>query len=137
MAAVSTPNLTVTRRTSILPSPSEDAKEAPEDNPELRSAAWAEVNAKASTVDQPPEDPGDVSVTNSEVESVMNHWRRKETLRHSAFSDQEFNAFSSVDVCLGEARTGRGSCQPSVDQYAGMRLVLEPNMNPDPVAPEP
>ena len=56
--------------------------------------------------DQPPEDSEDVSITNSEVESAMNHQRRKEALRHQAFSDQEFNALSSVDAYIGAARAG-------------------------------
>ena len=72
----------------------------------MRYATRAGVNADTSATHQPPEDPEDVSVTNSEVESVMNYWRRKESLRHIAFSDQEFNAFSLVDSYLGAARTG-------------------------------
>ena len=56
--------------------------------------------------DQPPEDFGDVSVTNSEVESAMNHRRRKEALRHQVFSEQEFNALSLVDAYIGAARAG-------------------------------
>ena len=58
--------------------------------------------------DQSPEDSGDVSVTNSEVESAMNHRRRKEALHHQVFSDQEFNALSSVDAYIGAARAGLG-----------------------------
>ena len=56
--------------------------------------------------DQHPGDSEDVSVTNSEVESVMNHRRWKESMRHVAFFDQEFNTFNSVDAYLGAARTG-------------------------------
>ena len=71
-----------------------------------KHAIQAEINAGNSTIDQPLEDPDDVSVTNSEVESVMNHRRWREPLRHATFFDQEFNAFSSVDAYLGAARTG-------------------------------
>lgn len=106
MAAVSAPEPTVISRRSVPPPSSEDAKDVPGGNPELRPEAWAGVNAEENAADQPPEDSGDVSVTNSEVESVMNHRRRKGTLRQAAFSEQEFNAFSSVDAYLGAARTG-------------------------------
>ena len=75
-------------------------------NPGLGSSARAGVNAEDAAADPPLEDPEDVSVTNSEVESVMNHRRRRESLCHIPFSNQEFNAFNSVDAYLGAARTG-------------------------------
>jgi hypothetical protein len=60
-------------------------------------------------VNPAPEDSGDaVSVTKSEVESAMNHRRRRETLRHPAFSEQEFNALCSADAHIGAARAGLG-----------------------------
>ena len=56
-----------------------------------------------------PKDSGDaVSVTNSEVESAMNHRRRQEALRHQVFSGQEFNALCSVDAYIRAARAGLG-----------------------------
>ena len=75
-------------------------------NPKLRSSARVGVNVEASAVDQPLEDPGDISVTNSEVKSVMNHRQRKESLRHIAFSDQEFSVFNLIDAYLRAAQTG-------------------------------
>ena len=44
------------------------------------------------------EDSDDVSVTNSEVESAMNHRRRRAALRDPGFSEEAFNAFSSGDA---------------------------------------
>ena len=44
------------------------------------------------------EDSDDVSVTNSEVESAMNHRRRGDILRDPSFTKEAFNAFSSADA---------------------------------------
>ena len=44
------------------------------------------------------EESDDVSVTNSEVESVMNHRRRRAALRNPGFTKEAFNAFSSADA---------------------------------------
>ena len=57
-------------------------------------------------VPPPQEDTDDISVMNSEVESVMNHGRLKEAMRTSAFSEQEFTALSSVDAYIRAARDG-------------------------------
>ena len=51
-------------------------------------------------VPPPHEDSDDVSVTNSEVESAMNHHLLKEGMRAPAFSESEFTALSSVDAYL-------------------------------------
>lgn len=83
-----------------------DVEEAPRGDSNPRLPAVAGVNPEVHAEDQHPEESGGVSVTNFEVESVMNHRRCKVTLRHSALSDQEFNALSSVDAYLGAARTG-------------------------------
>ena len=48
----------------------------------------------------PAEDSDDVSVTNSEVESAMNHRRRRAVLRDPSFSEESFNAFSSADAYI-------------------------------------
>ena len=40
----------------------------------------------------------DVSVTNSEVESAMNHRRRRAILQDPVFLEEAFNAFSSADA---------------------------------------
>ena len=46
------------------------------------------------------EDSDDVSVTNSEVESAMNHRRRRAALRDPSFTKEAFNAFSSADAYI-------------------------------------
>ena len=57
--------------------------------------------------DPPPqEDSDDVSIMNSEVESVMNHRRLKEAMRAPVFSEQEFTALSSVGAYIRAARDG-------------------------------
>jgi hypothetical protein len=53
-----------------------------------------------------PESSGTCSATNSEIDSAMNHRRRKASLRNHVFSSQEFNALSSVDAYLGTVRFG-------------------------------
>ena len=59
------------------------------------------------TPDCPPaEDSDDVSVTNSEVESAMNHRCRGAVLRDPEFSEEAFNAFSSADAYIRAARDG-------------------------------
>jgi hypothetical protein len=52
------------------------------------------------------EDSDDVSVTNSEVESAMNHQRRRASLRDPGFTKEAFNAFSLADAYIRAARDG-------------------------------
>jgi hypothetical protein len=52
------------------------------------------------------EDSDDVSVTNSEVESAMNHRRRRAALRDPGFTKEAFNAFNSADAYIRAARDG-------------------------------
>ena len=47
-----------------------------------------------------------MSVTNSEVESAMNHRRCRAVLRDPKFSEEAFNAFSSADAYIRAARDG-------------------------------
>ena len=54
----------------------------------------------------PQEDPDEVSVTNSEVESAMNHRCLKEILRPPTFSEKEFTALSTVDLYIWAAWDG-------------------------------
>ena len=54
----------------------------------------------------PHEDLDDVSIMNSEVESVMNHHRLKEAMRALVFIEQEFTALSSVVAYIRAARDG-------------------------------
>ena len=53
-----------------------------------------------------PEDSDNVSVTNSEVESAMNHRRRIAAMRDPNFTEEAFNAFSSADAYIRAARDG-------------------------------
>ena len=68
------------------------------------------VKTRADTGETPDcplaEDSDDVSVMNSEVESVMNHHRLKEAMRAPALSEQEFTTLSSVDAYIQAARDG-------------------------------
>ena len=71
-------------------------------NPAVKTGAETGV-----TPDCPPaEDSDDVSVTNSEVESAMNHRRRRAILQDPGFSEEAFNAFNSVDAYIRAARDG-------------------------------
>ena len=64
------------------------------------------MRADAMPVPPPQEDSDDVSVTNSEVESVMNRRRLKDAMRAPAFSEQEFAALSTVDAYFRATRDG-------------------------------
>ena len=54
----------------------------------------------------PQEDPDEISVTNSEVESTMNHRRLKENLHAPVFSEEEFTALNTVGAYIRAARGG-------------------------------
>ena len=71
-------------------------------DPALRTGANTGVTPNCPSA----EDSDDVSVTNSEVESAMNHRRRKAALRDPGFSKEAFNAFSSADAYIRPARDG-------------------------------
>ena len=78
------------------------ASHSQDSNPAVKMGA--DVGA---TLDYPPaEDSDDVSVTNSEVESAMNHRRRRAVLRDPSFSEESFNAFNSADAYIRAARDG-------------------------------
>ena len=64
------------------------------------------MRADAMPIPPPQDDPDDVSVTNSKVESVMNHHRLQEGMQALAFSGEEFVALSSVDAYFQAARDG-------------------------------
>ena len=64
------------------------------------------TRANAAPVPPPQVDSDDVSVTNSEVESVMNHRCLKEAMRTPALSEQEFTALNSTDAYIRAAREG-------------------------------
>ena len=77
----------------------------------------------------------DMSVTNSEVESAMNHRRCRAVLRDPKFSEEAFNAFSSADASI---RTARDGLTRAADQHLkDMRVsLLYKTDNYIPVAPE-
>ena len=65
--------------------------------------------------DTPPtEDADRLSATNSEVESAMNHRRRRAVLRDACFSPEAFDAFNSRVAYLRAAQDGLAR---ATDQY--------------------
>ena len=60
------------------------------------------------------EDADRISATNSEVESAMNHQRRRAVLRDPNFSEEAFNAFNSGDAYIRAAQDGLAR---ATDQY--------------------
>ena len=65
-------------------------------NPIMKTRA----GTKAKPDCLPAEDSDDVSVTNSEVESAMNHRRCRAILQDPGFSEESFNAFGSADAYI-------------------------------------
>ena len=60
-----------------------------------------------TTPDGPPKEDADrISATNSEVDSAMNHRRRRATLRNPNFSEEAFNAFNLGDAYIRAAQKG-------------------------------
>ena len=55
-----------------------------------------------------------ISATNSEVESAMNHRRRRAVLRGGIFSEEAFNAFNSGHAYIHAAKDGLAR---ATDQY--------------------
>ena len=62
----------------------------------------------------PTEDVDMLSATNSEVESAMNHRRRRAVLRNNIFSKEAFNAFNLGDAYIRAAQRGLAW---AMDQY--------------------
>ena len=73
-------------------------------------APGPDIEAEADmgrTPDSPPtEDADRLSATNSEVESAMNHRRRRAVLRDACFSPEAFDAFNSGEPYLRAAQNG-------------------------------
>ena len=68
-----------------------------------------------TTPDGPPiEDADRISATNSEVQTAMNHRRRRATLRDPSFSEEAFDAFNSGDAYI---RAAEGGLARATDQY--------------------
>ena len=72
------------------------------DHSSTSQAPGPDIEAEANmgrTPDAPPtEDADGLSLTNSEVESAMNHRRRQGVLRDACFSPEAFDAFNSGDA---------------------------------------
>src|SRR4051812_33094843 len=85
--------------------------------------------------DAPPiEDADRLSATNSEVESAMNHRRRRTVLRDACFSQEASNAFNSGDAYLRATQDG---LDKATEQYVKDIRVREFWLNTYvPVAPE-
>ena len=81
-------------------------------------APGPDIEAEADmgrTPDTPPtEDADRLSATNSEVESAMNHRRRRAVLRDACFSQEAFDAFNSGDAYIRAAQNGLAR---ATDQY--------------------
>ena len=77
-------------------------------------ASGAEVDAGPAPHSSPTEGADMCSAMNSEVESAMNHQRRRAVLRHNIFSEEAFNAFNSADAYV---RAARGGLAQATSQY--------------------
>ena len=74
--------------------------QAPKPGPE------AEASTRRAPDAPPTEDADRLSATNSEVESAMNHRRRRTVLRDKCFSPEALNAFNAGDAHLRAAQDG-------------------------------
>ena len=66
----------------------------------------AEADMGRAPDNPPTEDADRLSATNSEVESAMNHRRRRAVLRDACFSPEAFDAFNSREAYLRAAQDG-------------------------------
>ena len=76
------------------------ASQAPTPGPEGEASARREPDAP------PTEDADRLSATRSEVESTMNHRRRRTVLRDACFSPEALNAFNAGDAHLRATQDG-------------------------------
>ena len=90
------PRRTIFGETANRASTSQAPKPGPEAGPNTRRARDA----------PPTEDVDRLSATNSEVESAMNHRRRRTILRDACFSQEALDAFKSGDAYLRAAQNG-------------------------------
>ena len=74
----------------------------------------AEANMGRTPDTPPTEDADRLSATNSEVESSMNHRRRRAVLSDACFSPEAFDAFNSGEAYLRAAQDGLAR---ATDQY--------------------
>ena len=71
-----------------------------------RPSLEAEANTGRAPDAPPTKDMDGLSATNSEVESAMNHRRRRTVLRDACFSQEALDAFNSGDAYLRAAQNG-------------------------------
>ena len=71
-----------------------------------RPGPEAEANTRRASDAPLIEDADGLSATNSEVESAMNHRRRRTVLRDACFSQEALDAFSTGDAYLRAAQNG-------------------------------
>ena len=83
-------------RLPIAPPPARLKKPGPE----------AKANARRAPDAPSTEDVDGLSATNSEVESAMNHRRRRTILRDACFSQEALDAFNTGDAYLRAAQDG-------------------------------
>ena len=74
--------------------------QAPKPSPE------AEANTRREPDTPPTEDADRLSATKSEVESAMNHRRRRTVFRDACFSPEALDAFNAGDAHLRAAQDG-------------------------------
>ena len=87
-------------------------------DPALRTGADTGVAPDCSSA----KDSDDMSVTNSEVESAMNHHRRRAVLCDSDFSKEAFDIFTSADAYIRAAQDGLAR---ATDQHLkDMRVII-------------
>ena len=88
------------------------------DHASTSRAPGPDIEAEANmgrTPDAPPtEDADRLSATNSEVESAMNHRRRRAVLHDACFSQEVFDAFNSGDAYIRATQNGLSR---ATDQY--------------------
>ena len=71
-----------------------------------RPGPEAEANMGRAPDAPPTEDADGLSTTNSEVESAMNHRRRRTVLRDACFFQEALDAFNTGDAYLRAAQNG-------------------------------
>ena len=82
--------------------------------PDSRAGLEGGVQCGDNTRRSSTEDADRISATNSEVESAMNHMRRRAVLRDPNFSEEAFNAFNSGEAYI---RAAQGVLARATDQY--------------------
>ena len=94
-----------------------------------------ESNAEVTTDCPSAEDSDKVSASNSEVESAMNHRRRRAALHDPGFSEEAFNAFNSGDAYIRAARDGLSRATNQYLKDMWVSSYLHNSNNYIPVAP--